>query len=428
MLDASYQSPANPRVANSDVFYPRSEPAPGTLLSSNDFPQNAQRPKLFTPITIDGIEFKNRIFVAPMCQYSSDNGKPTTWHLVHLGSMAVRGAAVVMMEATGVMPNGRISPEDMGIWSDEHRDAMKPIFSFIKAQGAKAAIQLSHAGRKASTVAPWVNYNLLGNNAPKNVATVGEGNGWKDVWAPSAVSFKDNDYPDPVEMTLDDIETLKAEWKNAVRRADEAGVDIVEIHSAHGYLLHEFLSPLANKRTDKYGGSLENRLRLVLEIVDITRSTLSPGKLVWIRISGTDHHEQGEKDTNGEWISWGIEQSKVLLREVAQRGVSLLDASSGGLDVHQKITVGPGYQVPLAQALKQSLRPEDTITISTVGLITGGKQAEDILQEGKSDVITLAREFLRHADLVFDFAQELSVAVNVPVQYQRAHTRMLTKS
>ncbi|KAK4052067.1 NADH-dependent flavin oxidoreductase [Microbotryomycetes sp. JL201] len=426
-IDPKYQSPAQARVPDSDVFYPLAKPSPGTLLPKDQFTQNDNAPKLFTPIRIGGQEFKNRIFVAPMCQYSSDNGMPTPWHLVHLGTMAARGAAVVMMEATSVLPNGRISPEDSGIWSDEHRDAMKPIFSFIKAQGAKAAIQLAHAGRKASTVAPWVNYNLLGNNAPKNIATVGQGNGWSDVWAPSPISFKDDDYPDPVEMTLEDIETFKKAWRDAVKRADEAGVDLVECHCAHGYLLHEFLSPLSNKRTDKYGGSLENRMRLALEIVDITRETLSPEKQVWVRISATDHHEHGEKDADGNWISWGIEQSKMLTKELAKHGVVLVDASSGGLDVHQKIKVGPGYQVPLAQALKESLSPEDNITISSVGLITSGKQAEEILQAGASDVVTVAREFLRHADLVFDWAQELGVAVNVPVQYQRAHTRMIHK-
>ncbi|KAM0787996.1 hypothetical protein ACM66B_006197 [Microbotryomycetes sp. NB124-2] len=427
-LDPDYESPAQARVPESDIFYPLTTPTSGTLLSKDEFPQNERAPLLFTPIKIGDLEFKNRIFLAPMCQYSSDNGLPTPWHLVHLGTAAVRGAALVMMEATAVMANGRISPEDSGIWSDEHRDAMKPIFSFIKAQGAKAAIQLAHAGRKASTVAPFINMNLIGDNAPKNVATPGNGNGWKDVWAPSAISHNDNDYPDPLEMTLEHIQEFKEAWRDAVRRADEAGVDVVEVHAAHGYGLHEFLSPIANKRADHYGGSLENRMRLALEIVDITRATLPKGKEVWVRISATDHHEHGETDTNGNYISWGIEQSKTFLKECAKRGVSLLEASSGGVDTHQKITVSPGYQVRLAQALKDSVSPEDEIVISTVGLITKGAQAEDILQAGSSDVVSVARQYLRNADFVFDWAQELGVAVNVPVQYQRAHTHMLRKA
>ncbi|KAM0751775.1 FMN-linked oxidoreductase [Meredithblackwellia eburnea MCA 4105] len=414
-------------------YFPNTSPPAGTLLSKEDWPQNSNAPLLFQPITVGKtakMEFKNRIFVAPMCEYSAEpgTGLPGTWHLVHLGAMAVRGAALVMTEAAGVLPNGRISPEDLGIWSDKHTEAFKPIVQFIQSQGAKAGIQLAHAGRKASTLAPWLDASTMSKNVSTAIAAEGEGNGWSDVWAPSAIPFKEEKYPDPIAMTEKDIEDLKAAWKRAVERADEAGFDVVELHFAHGYLAHEFLSPLSNKRTDKYGGSLENRMRLALEIAEIARATLPAHKPLFVRISATDWHAAGEKDaTSGEYISWGVEQSKVFLQELIARGIDLMDVSSGGNDVEQKIAVGPGYQVPFAEQLRASLKPESRIPISSVGLITNGTQAEEILQKGQADVITVAREFLRNADLVFDWAVELNAVVNVPVQYQRAWTRMMRK-
>lgn len=359
-----------------------------------------------------------------MCQYSALDGVPTPWHLVHLGGFATRGASLVIAEATGVLPNGRITPQCPGIWNDEQRDAWKPIFDFVKANGARAGIQLAHAGRKSSTVAPWLNMSLTRPHVNTHIATEGEAQGWpENVWAPSAIPYEDG-FPTPKAMTLEDIEEFKAAWKAAVKRADEAGVDVVEIHSAHGYLLHEFLSPISNKRTDKYGGSLENRLRLAMEVIDITRSTLPKEKPVFVRISATDNSPDGEKNEHGEYISWGLEQAKVYLAEAIKRGVALLDASSSGNDPKQKIKLGPGYQVPFAEELRASLTDENRIPISAVGLITNGKQAEEVLQKGKADIITVAREFLRNADLVFDWAQELDTVVSVPVQYERAHTRM----
>ncbi|GAA5924031.1 NADH:flavin oxidoreductase/NADH oxidase [Sporobolomyces koalae] len=412
------------------TFYlPLTDPAPGAVLSEQDWPQNATLPKLFEPIEIANIQFKNRIFVAPMCQYSCEAdgdkaGAVTPWHTVHLGSFAQRGAALVMVEATSVTPNGRISPQDCGLWNDSQRNALKPLFDLIRSLGARPAIQLAHAGRKASKLAPWLDTSTIKPALKSHVATNGDASGWTDnVWAPSAVSYSNETFPMPKEMTSSDIDELKQAWKEATIRADQAGADVVEIHSAHGYLLHEFLSPLSNKRTDQYGGSLENRMRLPLEIVDVVRANWPKSKPLFIRISASDWYPEGEKNEQGEWISWGIEQSKIYLKEVEKRGVDLLDASSGGLTPQQKINVGPGYQVHFAQALKAVSK----IPISTVGLITGGKQAEEILQKGQADVVSIAREFLRDPSLVLNWAQELDTVVNVPVQYQRAYTRMMTK-
>ncbi|KAL8276759.1 hypothetical protein RQP46_010815 [Phenoliferia psychrophenolica] len=401
-----------PNVASplSSFYQPYTSPPVGTLLSDEDWPQNKTPPLLFTPITIGSgaaaMVLKNRIMVSPMCQYSCETGTglPSPWHLVHLGTFAVRGAALVFTEATAVTREGRASPEDLGIWSSAHTSAFKPIVQFIQSQGAKAGIQLNHAGRKGSTLATWLDRSTMSPNVESSIAAMGFG-GWEEVWAPSGVPHVENRYPSPREMGEKEIEELKEAWVAAVGRADEAGFDVVELHVAHGYLLHEFLSPLSNKRTDKYGGSLENRMRLPLEIIALSRATLSTTKPLFIRISATDWHPAGEKDANtGEYISWGLKQSAVFLDEAIKLGVALVDVSSGGLDSHQKIAVGPGYQVPFAEHLRAGLKPESRIPISSVGLITSGKQAEDIHQSGKADLISVAREFLRNADLVFDWA------------------------
>ncbi|GAA5905747.1 hypothetical protein JCM5296_005727 [Sporobolomyces johnsonii] len=431
----SADAPVNVSTPGASFYLPHTDPSPGTALSADDWPQNKHLPKLFTPITIGKdakMHFKNRIFVAPMCQYSCEAEGPragclTPWHHVHLGAFAVRGAAVVMVEATSVLPNGRISPQDSGLWNDTQRDALKPIFDFIRAQGARPAIQLSHAGRKASTLAPWLDTSTIKPALKSHIATPGAAQGWTDVWGPSAIPYDAETYPNPIEMTEQNIQELKDAWKASVIRADQAGADIVEVHAAHGYLIHNFLSPLSNQRTDKYGGSLENRMRLPLELVEITRALWPKNKPVFIRISGTDWLPDGETNDKGDYISWGVEQSKAFLAECIKRGVDMMDVSSGGLFPGQQIPIGPGYQVPLATEVKASMSPDATIPISSVGLITDGKQAEDILEQNKADVITVAREFLRDADLVFNWAMELGCVVNVPVEYQRAWTRMMTK-
>ncbi|BGP13150.1 hypothetical protein JCM10213_000272 [Rhodosporidiobolus nylandii] len=428
----------NPFVPNAPFYQPLTEPAPGTALSAEDWPQNKDLPLLFTPLKVGKnaqMEFKNRIFVAPMCQYScapegEDQGCLTPWHLVHLGSFAVRGAGCVMVEATSVLPNGRLSPQDSGLWNDRQRDAIKPVFDFIKAQGAKAGVQLGHGGRKTSTLAPWLDTSTIKPPLKSHVATNGAASGWTDnVMAPSAISYDESSYPMPREMTEQDFKDLNQAWVDAVRRADEAGADVLEIHSAHGYLIHNFLSPVSNHRKDKYGGSLENRMRYPLEIIALVRKHWPSHKPLFLRISASDWHPKGEaKDPEtGDNASWGIEQSKVYVKEAIKLGVDLVDVSSGGNTPEQQISIGPGYQVPFAEEIKQSLSKEETIPISSVGLITDGKQAEEILQQGKADVISVAREFLRDADLVFNWAQELGKVVNVPVEYQRAYTRMMTK-
>ncbi|KAI5481475.1 hypothetical protein MNV49_004232 [Pseudohyphozyma bogoriensis] len=348
----------------SKEYFPFADPPVGSMLPASDFPQNKNVPLLFKPLKIRGIEFKNRIFVGPMCQYSAapGTGIPTSWHLVHLGAIAVRGAALTMAEATAVSPEGRISPEDLGIWSDAQTEAFKPITAFIKAQGSVPAIQLAHAGRKASTLAPWLFGPITQpgvTSGGRHVAQEGPENGWTTI-APSPVRVI------PFEMTLDDIETFKKAWGDAVRRSVEAGFEVVEIHSAHGYL------------------------------------------------------------------------SAVFLEECIKAGADLMDVSTGGHWIHQKIKLGPGYQVPWAEKLRASMEGKDKkILISSVGLITSGKQAEDILQTGKADVVGLTSrlplfELIEYrasvsftVDCIYDWAQELGVAIKPPMQYERAYSRML---
>lgn len=407
-----------------DVHIPVCQPAPGTVLPAADFPQNAKLPLLFQPTRINGVDFKNRIQIAPMCQYSAETvdgvkGVLSQWHTVHLGALAARGAGLVIIEATAVLPNGGITPQCPGLWDDVQAKRLKEVVSLIHALGAKAGIQLAHAGRKASTVAPWLGGSTIKAPLKNQVAPVGEAGGWTDVWAPSAIKFVEG-YPEPFEMTLDQIDEFKQAWVRSVKLADAAGVDAVEIHSAHGYLLSSFLSPLSNRRTDKYGGSLENRMRLTLEVVELCRAALPAHKPLILRISATDWHVAGETDEQGEYISWGIEQSKVLLKEAIKRGIDQLDVSSGGNDIAAKINVGPDYQVQFARELRASMDGSKTIPISAVGLITTGTRAEEILQKGDADIISVGREALRNADLVFDWAMELGTAVNVPVQYQWA--------
>lgn len=350
--------------------------------------------KLFEKLKVRGVEFRNRLWVSPMCQYSSDDGLPTDWHLVHLGSRAVGGAGMVMVEATAVSPDGRISPADSGIWSDEHAEAFKRVTSFIKDQGAVAGIQLAHAGRKASTAAPW--------DGGKEVSKA-EG-GW-EVIAPSAIRFAD-DYPAPREMTAEGMERVTKDFVSAARRSVEAGFQVIEIHAAHGYLLHEFLSPLSNKRTDNYGGSLANRMRLPLEVASAVRNAVPEDIPVFVRISATDWVDDG----------WDIDQSVEFCSRLSKIGIDLIDVSSGGNVPDATIPVGPGYQVPFAR----EIRRRAGIKTGAVGMITEPKQAEQILQNEEADAIFIAREFLRDPYFVFRAAKELGGEADVPKQYGRA--------
>ncbi|MCU1289416.1 MAG: namA [Acidobacteria bacterium] len=350
--------------------------------------------KLLEKFKLREIETRNRIWVSPMCQYSSRDGMPNDWHLVHLGSRAVGGAGLVIMEATAVSPEGRITPSDAGIWSDAHAEAYKRIVAFIKSQGAVAGIQIAHAGRKASTTEPWVGDEKVDEDK----------GGWQTV-APSAIAFKE-DYPLPREMTKADIEKATDDFVAAAKRSVEAGFEVIEVHAAHGYLFHEFLSPLSNKRTDEYGGSLENRIRFPLEVAAKVREAVPANLPVFVRISATDWMENG----------WDLEQSIEFCIKLKEAGIDLIDVSTGGNVPDAKIPVAPGYQVPFAK----EIREKAGIATAAVGMIAEPKQAEEILQKGEADAVLVAREFLRDPYFPFRAAKELGGDIDVPKQYGRA--------
>jgi 2,4-dienoyl-CoA reductase-like NADH-dependent reductase (Old Yellow Enzyme family) len=350
--------------------------------------------QLFSPLAIRELTFKNRVFVSPMCQYSSDDGMPTDWHLVHLGSRAVGGAAMVMVEATAVSPQGRISPSDSGLWSEAHANAFKRITHFISQQACVPAVQLAHAGRKASTAAPW--------HGGRQVRP--EEGGWEPI-APSAIRFSEG-YPMPREMTREDIEQVVAQFAIAARLSLEAGFIVVELHMAHGYLMHEFLSPLSNHRTDEFGGSLENRMRFPLRVAGIVREIWPSKWPLFVRISATDWTEGG----------WDLPQSIELAKRLKDIGVDLIDCSSGGNVPRAKIPSTAGYQVWFAE----SIRREVGIGTGAVGLITTPKQAEEIIASGQADAILLARAMLRDPYWPLHAADALGAEIEWPVQYARA--------
>jgi 2,4-dienoyl-CoA reductase-like NADH-dependent reductase (Old Yellow Enzyme family) len=350
---------------------------------------------LFSPLTIRGLTLPNRIAVSPMCEYSSIDGFANDWHLVHLGSRAVGGAGLVFTEATAVVPDGRISPEDLGIWKDEHIPMLARIASFIREQGAVAGMQLAHAGRKASTAAPW--------NGGKPIGV--ENGGWSPLVAPSAIPFAEG-YQTPVALDEAGIRSLVASFTDAARRALDAGVQVIEIHAAHGYLINEFLSPLSNTRTDAYGGSFENRTRFLRQIVEAVRAVWPDHLPLFVRISATEWTEGG----------WDIEQSVELARAVAPLGVDLIDCSSGGNVPKGRIPLGPGYQVPLAARV----RAESGVPTGAVGLITSAPQADEIVRSGKADLVFLAREELRDPYFPLHAARELGAHIAWPKQYLRA--------
>jgi 2,4-dienoyl-CoA reductase-like NADH-dependent reductase (Old Yellow Enzyme family) len=350
--------------------------------------------RLFSALQLRNLIFRNRIFVSPMCQYSSRDGFPTDWHLVHLGSRAVGGAGLVMVEATAVSPEGRISPDDSGIWNDAHADAFAPIVRFIREQGAVAGIQLAHAGRKASTDLPWRGGDSLG---PAQ-------RGWQPI-APSPLPFT-KDHLVPREVTLSDLETIRGQFAAGARRALRAGFQVVEIHMAHGYLLHEFLSPLSNQRKDEYGGSLGNRMRLPLSIAQAVREIWPQDLPVFVRISATDWVKGG----------WDLEQSIELCRNLKEQGIDLIDCSSAGMVASAVVPAGPGFQTPFAAAI----RKEVGIATAAVGLITDPVQAEQVVATGLADAVFLARQMLRNPYWPLEAAKALQVDVPWPVQYLRA--------
>lgn len=349
---------------------------------------------LFDPLAVRGVTFRNRIAVSPMCQYSSTDGYATDWHLVHLGSRAVGGAALVMTEAAAVLPEGRISPQDLGIWDDGHIEMLSRIVRFIHERGAFAGIQLAHAGRKASTYAPW-----------KGQGAVPESQGGWQVAGPSEDSFSE-DYPKPQPLTLAGIRSVTEGFARAARRAREAGFDVIEIHGAHGYLIHEFLSPFSNHRRDEYGGSFENRTRLACEVVKAVREAWPQRLPLFIRISATDWEEGG----------WDPAQSVELARQLKPLGIDLVDCSSGGNLLHASIPAGPGFQTPFAERI----RHEAGILTGSVGFITAPAQADHIIRSGQADLVLLAREMLRDPYWPLRAARELGYPTTWPVQYLRA--------
>ncbi len=349
---------------------------------------------LFDRLEIRSIRFKNRIAVSPMCQYSSVDGFANDWHLVHLGSRAIGGAALVIQEATAVTKRGRISPDDMGLWKDEHIEQLQRITSFIKKQGSVAGIQLAHAGRKASMNSSW-----------KGGKRVDESDGGWIAQAPSALPFNDV-YPFPEAMSKEDIAQVRKDFKSSAVRALKAGFEVIEIHGAHGYLIHSFLSPLSNQRTDEYGGRFENRTRLVREIISDIRSIWPERLPLFLRISSTDYLPDG----------WDLEASVHLSVLVKHLGVDLIDCSSGGLMPNVRIPVGPGYQVTFAE----TIRKETGIMTGAVGLITTAAQADEIIVTGKADMILMARQSLRNPYFPLTAAKELGEESEWPVQYLRA--------
>lgn len=350
--------------------------------------------QLFTPLTVRDITFRNRLWVSPMCMYSAADGVVNDWHHVHLAQFASGGAGLVVSEATAVVPEGRISPEDAGIWTDQQADAWRPVVQSIHDRGAVAGIQLAHAGRKASTFSPF---------ASSHGSVPADRGGWVTE-APSAIAY--DGLAEPVAMTAERIAEVVAAFRAAARRALDAGFQVLEIHAAHGYLLHQFLSPLSNRREDDYGGSLENRMRFPLEVFDAVRDAFPAERPVSVRVSGTDWVEGG----------WDIEQTIAFAQALEARGCSAIHVSSGGLDPRQQIPVGPNYQVPLARAVKQATK----LPVVAVGLITGFEQAEAIVATGDADLIGLARTILYNPRWPWHAAAHLGSTVAAPSQYLRS--------
>ncbi|KAF8954753.1 NADPH dehydrogenase [Flammula alnicola] len=410
-MSPSVPSNLNVGAPRAPYFTPIQEPPAGTAIDPQ--PGGKPIPKLFQPIRIRGVEFPNRIWLSPLCQYSAQNGMLTPWHMAHLGGILTRGPGHTMVEATAVLANGRITPEDSGIWSDEHIGPLSQIVTFAHSQSQKIGIQLAHAGRKASTVAPWISGDPTASEA------VG---GWPDdVWAPSAVPYAEN-YPHPKALTKEGVKDVIEAFVAGAKRALKAGFDVIEIHAAHGYLLSEFLSPVTNKRTDEYGGSWENRVRLVLEVVDRVREVIPQDMPLFLRISGTDWLEESLPHEP----SWRSEDTARLAPLLYAHGVDFIDVSSGGNHPKQKISLtGAGdhvhgaYQAPLAKDVMRALgatvafpssktttssaAPVDAgraqrMLVGTVGKITSGVQAEALLQDG---------QFLKNPGTVWSWAEEL---------------------
>ncbi len=348
---------------------------------------------LFSHLSLRGIDFNNRIWVSPMCQYSAIDGRATQWHDVHIGSFATGGTGLIMMEATGVVPEGRISTTCLGLWNDEQAERLRPIVDFAHSMGTRIGIQLAHAGRKGSCLPPWSDHPMASK----------EEGGWECV-APSAISFGGK-YPVPKALSIEEIRDLVSAFTHSAKLAVEAGFDLVEIHAAHGYLIHQFLSPISNKRDDNFGGSFENRTRFIIEIAKAVREAIPDRMPLFVRISASDWLEDG----------WSIDESVELCKLLKRVGVDLIDVSSGGTSSGAPVPVGPGYQVPFAERI----RKESDIPTCAVGLITESKQADEIVIAGRADAVMMAREFLRNPRWPLQAAKELGVEVVWPNQLVR---------
>ncbi|KAI1419267.1 NADPH dehydrogenase [Xylaria sp. FL1777] len=420
----------NKRAPGAPYYTPEQSPPAGTALD----PDTA--PTLFQPLKIRDLTLQNRFVVSPMCQYSADDGHHTDWHFSHLSQFVLRGAALIIVEATAVLANGRITPQDSGLWKDSQIAPLKRIVDFAHSQGQKIGIQLAHAGRKASVLAPW-----LQHGGKHGIVASKEHGGWGDnVWSASAIPVAENDYAVPKEMTVEDIQELLQGFRDAARRALEAGFDTIEIHGAHGYLFTNFMSPITNKRTDGYGGSFEGRTRLLFETIAAVREVIPASMPLLLRISATEWMEY-----TGE-PSWTLEDSIRLAKLLPATGVDLLDVSSGGNNEAQKIDIHPYYQVDLAGRIREELKNEGlSLLIGAVGMITNAEMARSIVQEDKkeatgattpdsvsiedagqvtrADVVIIARQFLREPEFPLRVAHQLGVEVKWPNQYHRAGWR-----
>ncbi|KAJ1644024.1 hypothetical protein LPJ64_004250 [Coemansia asiatica] len=367
-------------------------------------------PKLFQPLTIRGLTLKNRLVASPMCMYSSQDGFATDFHLVHIGQFAMSGLGLTIMEASGVSPEGRITPNCLGIWKDEHIEKLQQITRFVHANKSAVGIQLAHAGRKASTTAPWLIKKLGANATPEN-------GGWPEsVVAPSDVAYDERSWK-PHELTIEEIQRIQKHFADAAVRADKAGFDVIEIHGAHGYLIHEFLSPISNKRTDQYGGSFDNRVRFVIETVRKVREVWPGDKPLFVRLSITDWVAPSEDIPTGGWTE---EESIELAKRLSAEGVDLIDCSTSGSSPKQSIPLGPGYQVRFATSIKNGV---PGILTGAVGLITDAVQANDILEQDKADLVFVGRVLLREPNFVLDGALKLGVFPQYPHQYERGRNK-----
>ncbi|KAG0695479.1 hypothetical protein DFH29DRAFT_955028 [Suillus ampliporus] len=393
------QSPANKAAPGIPYFTPAQVPAAGTAFDPQ--PDGIPIPTLFQPIKIRGTTFHNRIFLSPLCQYSAEDGHLTSWHTAHLGGIFTRGPGLSMIEATAVVPEGRITPEDSGLWKDSQIEPIRKIVEFAHSQNQKVGIQLVHGGRKASVVAPWL------NRGPVATESVG---GWPDnVWGPSTVPYKDT-YPVPRELSKAQIQAIVIAFVESAKRALKAGIDVIEIHNAHGYLLFSFLSPISNQRRDEYGGSFENRIRLTVEVVDAIREVMPEDMPLFLRISATEWLEEALPNQP----SWRVEDTVKLADILAEHGVDFLDVSSGGSHPKAVTKSGPAYQAPFSQAVKEAVG--DKLVVGSVGSITDGNIAQGVLDKGQADVVLVGRQFQKNPGTVWAFASDLGVAIKLANQ------------